>query len=503
MPDHVSLKPSIVLLVCLLCAGLLNACSSTAAQTEEQPLADGIALQDCHLSSPGTSLRLPARCGTLSVAENPDDPAGRQINLRIALIPAVSRNPAPDPLFFITGGPGQAASESYPLVSYAFDRLNQKRDIVLVDQRGTGGSNPLDCEPVEGEEDLDLNPELLNAYLQTCLASLDADPRFYSTSIAVADLEIVRQAFGYPQINLYGLSYGTRVALEYLRRYPDRVRTIVLDGIVPPQEALGDNVAEDAQNALNLIFERCQQDTACSKSFPQVRQEFDQLLEQLKSDPVSVNIADPVSGENLDITFTPERLGVAVRLLTYAPETVALLPLLIHTAASAGDFKLVAAQYLIIGGDLGRSVSQAMGYSVLCAEDAPFYDPAKAVEADQNTYLGDQQIQAIRDVCQTWPVGEIPVDFKQPVVSNVPALLLSGEVDPVTPPENAELVSQGLANSLHLVAAGQGHNVVVRGCLPRVTTDFIEQGSTTNLVTGCVSSIQPAPFFVNFSGPLP
>ncbi len=486
-----------------LIALILVACSNLPAQTPAQGPTPAIELKDCHLSPPGSSVRMPARCATLSVPEQPDDPASRRIELRIAVIPAISRNPAPDPLFFITGGPGQAATESYPLLSTAFTSLNQKRDIVLVDQRGTGGSNPLDCGEDEQREALETDPEVLKEFLQSCLARLDADPRYYSTSTAVRDLEAVRQVLGYPSINLYGLSYGTRVALEYLRRHPQHVRSLVLDGIIPPEEALGEDVAKDAQRALELILESCQGEAACSQAFPGIQEEFDRLLARLRDEPVSLTIPDPVSGEAADLTFTAEQFGAAVRLLSYTPETAALLPLLIHTAASNNDFQLLAAQYLIVGGDLSRSISQAMGYSVLCSEDAPFFNPAHYTLANRNTYLEDLQIQELQRICEIWPSGEIPPDFKQPVRSNAPTLLLSGEFDPVTPPENAEQVRQTLPNSLHLVAPGQGHNVVFRGCLPRLVTDFVEQGSFAGLDTRCVEDIRPAPFFINFSGPAP
>lgn len=486
-----------------LIALILSACSNLPTQLPEQNQIPAIEMQDCHLSTPGSNVRMPALCGTLPVAEQPNSASNKLIDLRIAVIPAISRNPAPDPLFFITGGPGQAASETYPLLSSAFDNLNQKRDIVLVDQRGTGGSNPLDCDFDEQSEDDEDNPDALKTYLQSCLAQLTADPRFYSTSIAVTDLEAVRQALGYPSVNLYGLSYGTRVALEYLRRYPQHVRAVVLDGIVPPEEALGEDVAQDAQRALDLIIESCQREVGCNQAFPDVSGEFNQLLVKLQTEPVSLTIPDPVSGEDTEMTFTTEQFGAAVRLLSYTPETAALLPLLIHTAASKNEFQLLAAQYLIVGGDLSRSISQGMGYSVLCSEDAPFFDPSYYADANQNTYLGDQQIQELEQICDVWPAGEIPPDFKQPVTSSVPSLLLSGEFDPVTPPENAELVGKTLVNNLHLVAPGQGHNVVVRGCLPRLVKEFIEQGSSAGLDTKCVEEIRPAPFFINFSGPAP
>jgi pimeloyl-ACP methyl ester carboxylesterase len=423
--------------------------------------------------------------------------------LNIAIVPAVSRNPAPDPLFFLAGGPGQAATESYPLLSSAFERVHQKRDIILVDQRGTGKSNPLTCT---GIEDIDLDvtdTQELEIRLKRCLSLLNANPSLYTTSIAMQDLDQIRDELGYEQINLYGASYGTRAALTYLSLYPEHVRSVILDGVVPQDEPLGLSIGLDAQRALDMIFSRCERQTSCSQAYPEVRNEFKQLLESLETKPVEVTLPHPTSGENTQIEFTSEKMGSAVRLFTYTPETAALLPLLIHDASAHRDFQLLAANYLIIVGDLEDSITEGMGYSVLCAEDQPFYSLDDAAKVNADSYLGDITAVQLFNICRVWPNTQATPDFKKPVQSDVPVLLLSGEVDPVTPPENGDLVAQSLPNSLHLVAPGQGHNVIYRGCIPRIAADFIDTGSIQGLDTACVQDIQPLPFFVNFSGPIP
>ncbi len=484
---------------------LLSGCSSGngAVQTEE---ALDIGFQDCNLSTPGQPLRLPAQCATLEVPEDPNNPEGRQISLNIAVIPAISRSPAPDPLFFLSGGPGQAATETFPQISTAFDPITQKRDIVLVDQRGTGKSNPLTCPQTE-EQALDSDPsdEELRATIEACLAEIEqkADPALYTTPIAMHDLDLVRQALGYGQINLYGVSYGSRAALTYLKLYPDNVRALILDGVVPQDEPLGLEVAADAQRALELIFARCAADEACNQAFPDIAGEFDRLLEQLRQSPVEVSLPDPTTGENRTITFSDAELATVVRLNSYAPETAALLPLMIHRAAAEQDYAPLAAQYLIVVDQLETSINEGMHNSVICSEDIPFITDEAAEQATAGTYLGDLQISQLRKICELWPTGELPEGFKEPVISDVPTLLLSGEADPVTPPENAEQVAEGLPNSLSLVASGLGHNVVFRGCLPRLIEDFIEAGSVDGLDTACVERIQPAPFFLDFTGPTP
>jgi pimeloyl-ACP methyl ester carboxylesterase len=480
---------------------LLPACNPGAATA---PPEERIPLHDCQLSAPGSVGSLAAKCGELSVYEDRTSGSGRRITLNIAVIPAVSRNPAPDPLFFLTGGPGQAATESFLQLSPAFEQIHQKRDIILVDQRGTGKSNPLNCPILEDEnlEDLPSDADL-SAFLEECLSSLDANPALYTTSLAMDDLDDVRASLGYDLINLYGVSYGTRAALTYLDQHPQHVRTAILDGTVAQDIPLGQDTARDAQRALNQIFLRCEADEDCRQAFPGVRSEFVTLLENLKSQPVQVSVAHPITGKRTEYEFTADKLASAVRLLTYAPETAALLPFLIHTAQSGGDLSLLASQYLIVSDQLTDSISEGMNYSVLCAEDVPFFSPEEAEQAGSGTYLGDLTVEGLYQVCKTWPKAEVPASFKEPVQSEVPVLLLSGESDPVTPPEYAERAANTLSNNLLLVAPGQGHNVIFRGCIPSIAGDFIENGSVQNLDTACVSQIQPMPFFLSFTGPNP
>jgi pimeloyl-ACP methyl ester carboxylesterase len=443
--------------------------------------------------------QLDAQCGTLTVYENPETQTGRQLDLHLAVLPAVSRAPAPDPLFFLSGGPGQAATESFLAVQGAFREINRDRAIVLVDQRGTGQSHPLRCEFPE-ESDFDENVELA-PLLASCLTQLDADPALYTTAIAMQDLDQVREALGYAQINLYGVSYGTRAALTYLHLFPDRVRAVILDGVVPQQLALGLDVATDAQHALDLIFARCADDPVCTENFPDLPARFEQILAELDAAPVPVQVTDPITGERTEMEFTREMFAVVIRFYSYSPETVALLPLLISTAQA--DYTRLASQYLILTADLTTSINNAMGYSVQCAEDVPYFTAEQAAQAAEGTYLNEMISGGLREICEIWPRGPVPADFKDPVRADVPVLLLSGEYDPVTPPAYGELAAETLSNSLHLIAPGQGHNVILRGCIPDLAEQFIINGTLDGLETACVSEIEPFPFFVNFSGPMP
>lgn len=392
----------------------------------------------------------------------------------------------------LAGGPGQAATEAFVPLLKAFERVNRRRDIVLVDQRGTGKSNPLDCP-------LDPNtpPALALASTARCAQALKANLKLYTTAIAADDLDAVRSALGYGRINLYGGSYGTRLALAYLRRHPERVRTAILDGVNPPDASLGETVAADAQRALEMVFARCRADSACHKAFPNLNSALKALLARLDRGPLTVTIADPTSGLPRPVKLDRTVLALTIQSLSYAPETVSLLPLLIYSAYRSDNWRPLAAQLQLTVGNIGDQVSFGMRLSVLCAEDIPFI----RAEAAGSTYLGNAWVQALRETCSVWPRGAIPADFKQPVTSNTPVLLLSGEADPITPPRNAERARRTLPNALALVVPGAGHITAFGGCTPRIVADFLAAGSGRALDIVCLKKNRALPFFVDPSGP--
>jgi pimeloyl-ACP methyl ester carboxylesterase len=328
---------------------------------------------------------------------------------------------------------------------------------------------------------------------------LDADLRFYTTEIAMQDLDQVRAALGYPQINLYGASYGTRAALEYLRQFPEKTRTVILDGVAPPNWILGPTSAADAQRALEAIFNRCQEETACAQAFPHVAAEFQSLLEQLDQSPVEVQLDHPLTGEPTSYTLDRNTFANAVHLLSYTSETVVLLPVLIHSTYAEQDFRRFAAQALTTFENLEQSLSNGMRFSVLCAEDAPFYSE----QPNSQGYLGDLVTTAFSEICTYWPSQPVPADFHQPVQSDIPVLLLSGAADPATPPANGELAAKNLSNSQHWIVPSMGHINIYRGCIPNLATDFINQASFDGIDPTCIQDITPMPFFLNFNGPIP
>ena len=444
-----------------------------------------------------------AECASFSVPLDYADPDGPSIALAVARVPALTATPAPDPLLLINGGPGGSGIDLYLQTRSAFEPVRRDRDIILVDQRGTGRSRAgLDCELPDDLELETATPEALGAAVERCLAQFDNDARWFTTSIAVRDLDRVRAALGVEQWNIYGVSYGTRVAQHYLRRYPERTRAVVLDGTVPADLALGPDVAGNAQAALDELFARCAADTACAERFGALEQKFQTLRERFAAGPTRIAIADPRTARPETVELGTEQLQAVVRLMSYAAPTIALLPLVIDETY-AGNYEPLAAQSKLVIDSLGESLSFAMHNSVVCAEDVPFFDAA-GPGAEAAGYLGDSIVAGLEAICARWPRGPIDDDFKAPVVSDRPALLLSGADDPVTPPSYANRVmAEGLKNSRHLIAPGQGHGVAAVGCVPRIIRDFLDEPNPNALAADCLEHEPPTPFFLSFQGPAP
>lgn len=469
---------------------------SSACTPQRTPAAPrpSIPLEKCALISlSGT--QTDARCGVLTVPEDRANPGGRQINLNIAVIPAIKRNPAPDPLFLLAGGPGQSAIKTFAdLLPLLYD-IHEGRDIVLVDQRGTGKSNPLRClDP----KDQTLSHEQSLEQLKTCPQRLQADPRFYTTEIAMTDLDEVRAALGYETINLYGMSYGTRAALTYLRLFPQRVRTVTLDAVVSADFVMFMDAAADGQAALDAFFARCAADPACHEAFPNLKQEFGDILARLEQNPAEITIPHPLTNRLLNLTVTPHLLTSIVFSTLYVPDLVATLPVSIHAAYTDENYvPLVSLAFMIDAG-----LYDGLFYAVTCSEDAPLIDPAEAARRSAGSVFGNRTID-FAAVCANWPRGDVSASFRAPVQSDVPVLILSGQADPITPPHHAEKAAESLSNDLHIIFPNMGHGNLASRCVANILRDFIEAGSLDGLDTSCVSNIEPPPFFVNFSGPRP
>jgi pimeloyl-ACP methyl ester carboxylesterase len=491
--------------IALLAAAALIALPATPGSTAGPEAATPrVDLAPCRLEHPYGLGSVAARCGRLAVPENPGDPDGRRIELAIAVVPAVSARARPDPLFLLAGGPGQGARDAFVPVLGTLAGVRRDRDIVLVDQRGTGGSNRMDCDFPDETFDAEVDAEKFRGMARDCLAGLPGDPRYYTTSVAVGDLDAVRAALGYERINLYGGSYGTRVAQQYLRRYPGHSRTVILDGVVNPSLALGASMALDAEHALRADLARCSRSTACAARYPTLAADFDSLRARLAEHPVTVKIADPVTAEPREVSFTAGHLALVTRLLIYSDNTAALLPLLVHEALDRDNFAPLAAQAEMVQQQLEDALAYGMHNAVVCSEDLPFLDRTAIDQgALDRSFLGSAMLDGLTAMCEVWPRGVVDPDLKEPLRSAVPALLLSGEFDPVTPPAYAAAAAAGFNDHAAFVFKGQGHIQLGLKCAQSLVRHFLDAGTAVGLDAHCVDSVEAAPFFLGFNGGAP
>jgi pimeloyl-ACP methyl ester carboxylesterase len=462
-----------------------------------------IVLAECRLEHPLRLASTAARCGTLSVAEDPAAPGGARIDLAVAVVPALNRRSAAPPLFLLAGGPGQAASDLYASFAGAFARVNRNHAIVLLDQRGTGRSSPLNCTyPDDWQSTAEDMPKLIAA-TRECLANLGARVRHYTTSVAVDDLEAVRAALNFPSIDLYGSSYGTRVAQLYLRRHPQSTHAVVLDGVTYPEQTIGPDTPADGERALERIIERCEQAPECAAAYPMLRADYRALRTRFGRERSPVTLDDPSSGVPVSVQFNRSLLSSALRLLSYSSHEASLMPTLIHQGA-AGNLAPLAAQTIMMSRQVGHQLAIGMQLTVVCTEDEPFFAVSSADrERMAQTYQGTDQLDALQEICRIWPRGRLDPDLHAPLESDVPTLLLSGEADPVTPPQDAERAARGLSRHLSLVLPGEGHGQVATGCIPTVMASFLDDPRGAAPDTRCLERHRPVPFFIGLTGPKP
>jgi len=447
-----------------------------------------------------------AYCGTLSVWENRQTKTGRRIALKIVVLPALKQNYAPDPVFFLAGGPGQGAAELADAIQEPYRRIQASRDIVLVDQRGTGKSNPLECKSPNEKDDEDEDSNQTDAMvdrLRACLASLKAkaDVTQYTTSIAMDDLDDVRQFLGYSKINLYGASYGTRAAIVYARQHPATTRAVIIDGVAPPDMRLPLYMARDGQRALDLLFRDCDKDASCAQRFPHLRDTFNSLIAQLTAHPVHVKFVDPRTGKEREMDAKRLTITGSVFAALYSPVASSLLPLLLDQA-SKGNFT----GFLALGAAFdptADSIALGMHFSVVCSEDATRIGTDDVSRETAGTFLTSDIANARLKICAFWPRGTVPPSYFDNTPSEIPALILSGELDPVTPPTWGQQVASVWKNSKHIVVPATGHGTWSRGCVLKLMDQFLNDGSAAKLDTTCVNHIERPPFFLGPAGPDP
>ncbi len=441
------------------------------------------------------------QCGVLQRALDPARPSGTQIDVHYVVVPALARRKLADPVFFLAGGPGQSAIGVAPMVAQQMSRLNNRRDLVFVDQRGTGRSAPLMCDE-DSKATLSqlLDRKRHDVLLQQCLAQLQklpyGDLRFFTTTLAMQDVDAVRQALGAERVNLVGASYGTRAALEYQRVFPRAVRRSVIDSVAPPDMVLPASASTDNQASLDALLSACEHEANCARTYPQLRNDWSHLLASL---PKAATVTHPLTGVSEQLTLTRETLLGGVRTPLYSPVTTSALPQAISEAAQ-GRFEALLALGSGLGARGANRMAEGMHFSVVCAEDMAHLN---ATADRPGRDFGNEFSQLYVDACSLWPRGSVESAFYSIPVSKSPVLVLSGGIDPVTPPRHGARVAQALGPmARHVVVPNAGHVVMGLGCMHDVLFRFIDAAENTDAMkvdANCAVKIPRPPAFVPVS----
>ncbi len=427
-----------------------------------------------------------AWCGRVEVPADPRAPAGARTSLRVAVLPATDR-PARGALVYLEGGPGRPATAAAVRVNEWFARVGRDRDLVMVDQRGSGGSGRLACPdrhvPVA-------EPAAVAAYLRRCFARLPGDPRPTTTSVAADDLEAVRRALGYGRLDLYGGSYGATLAQVYLRRHPRSVRSVVLDGAPLPGVRVYERSARNAERALGSILRRCAADAACRRAFPRPRQE---LAGVLARPPRRVTV------EAGTFRIGPDEVAWTVAALTETAAGAAFVPYTIHEAAQ-GDYVPLARSYAAeVGRELDARARTAAFWVILCSEPWTGFDPAATARAAAGSYLAHAAVaraRLFRRACGVVPKGPAPPRAFAAAPSPVPALLLAGGADPLDAVPDPVGLRRAFPNGRLVVVPAAGHGVIGYGCVQELVARFVARGSATGLDARCAGRVPPTPFAI-------
>ncbi|MEP6698225.1 MAG: alpha/beta hydrolase [Verrucomicrobiota bacterium] len=473
-------------------ASFSAACHKPDHSTRRLPPADP--LKPCKLPNIGEELL----CGKLTVYENRATRSGRTIDLSVVVLPALDSQPKAEPLFDLSGGPGVAASGGAGFYANEGKEYRRHRDVVLVDQRGTGKSNPLAAPPRMRSPQDYLTEMYPVEYVKALRQFLEpkADLTQYTTSVAMDDLDEVRAWLGYDRINLFGLSYGTRAVLVYMRQHPDRVRSAILMAVAPTYLKMPLYHAQAAERAMQLLLKECDTDAACHAAFPGLKREWQELLEQLGRQPACVEYFPPDKSAPVTVEIQRDVFAEKVRTRMYSRASAKQIPLIIHRAAQ-GDFAPFLKEVIPADRSAPDFIADGMYLSVTCAEDTPFINQDEAAKMNAENPFGNYRVFQQTRACSMWPQGKIPKDYHEPVSSNVPVLIFSGYMDPITPPERGEEVASHLPNSRHIVIAQGGHGMeglTNAECLDKIMLEFLSKGEVKDLDTTCVERILSPPF---------
>ena len=436
-------------------------------------------------------------CGYITVPENANKPDGKQIQIHYAVLPAIKSSGHSEALLAIAGGPGQSAMDNATFFNRTFSKVRQQRDILLIDQRGTGRSNILNCEAEGAESALAINEADFDTTkeTQTCLDNLsDSDVTQYGSLNALEDFEAVRQHLGYQKLHIYGISYGTRMAQLYMRHYPEVLSTVTIDGVVPMQQNVL-VIGQAISRAFDLLLQNCADNALCNNQFPQLRAELESVDAKLAIAPIITQVRDPLTGDSTQLTMTRAKFMGAIRMALYSSSIRALLPHAIHQAAN-DNFQAIMGLYALNLDSTG--IAMGMHASVVCGEDWQRMTPSEREEVN-STYFGQEMIKGFEQSCSVWNVPAVDESFSAPISSDIPTLVLSGQVDPATPPSWGELAMEKLTNAKHFVAPYATHGVAGQSCGNDLVAQLVETGGVSELDGECLNKDVRRNFYLNAS----
>ncbi len=438
-------------------------------------------------------------CGTFEVLENRDAGRGRKFKLNFIILPARTSTPAPDPVFVFTGGPGCSAVQEAASWAQDLDRLRQEREIVLVDQRGTGSSNPLPCNRIGDQQSAQtyLQDMFPQDYVRQCREALERsnDLHYYHSTIAAADIYELRQALGYGSINLIGGSYGGYQAIVYMKNFPGTVRSACLSRPAVPAELYPATLAEDTQEVLERMFSDCAADPNCAADYPNLENEFYEILFRLQHGPVTVNIINPINNRAETVTFTYNNFIHGFRALLYGAGGQRRAPVFIYWAYR-GIYSPIVEWTVRVLYDDQVTIMDGMFLCVTCTESIPYIDYPAARARAAGTFMGTYRLDQQQQACALWVQGDLPAGFLDPPTVTTPTLILTGDIDPTIRPDVGERLSGNLPNSLHYNIPNAGHNMGAAwdNCLENAVAQFISQGSAANLDFSCADNNRRPPW---------
>jgi pimeloyl-ACP methyl ester carboxylesterase len=403
------------------------------------------------------------------------------------VVPAPAPAAVGDPVMLLAGGPGQGAATLGRALSQRLGPIRNRHDLILIDQRGTGQSNGLHCAAPATVADV-MGRIFDVMRLTTCRDQLAtrADLTRYTTAASAADYGVILDALAVRRVHVWGVSYGTRMGFEIARRFPDRVRTLTLEGVVPITFNWPTTGAADLDAAIHTIIDDCRADLQCSSAYPEMRRDVAAAFTRLHQRPSAVDVVDPSTGTPARVEFSHADLAYAVRGILYGDGT--RLPALFKDAAR-GSYDGFAQAYVTRARNLDRQIAEGLLLGVYCAEDLPFIDWPAAQQAAAGTRIGTYLLDQYRRACEIWPKGTIPAGFRDATRVDVPTLMFSGRHDPVTPPRTAEDAARVLPRSRRLIWKYGGHGVegARAACRNRIVAEFLTAADASRIDTGCVN----------------